>query len=191
MKLYSKLEPAPMGACVVGAAPSMSLRIRIPCQCSVVSASRPFWTLTFTRSPDFRRSSGATAAPPYVHVSTRRPPRSTVENPAARGKRSGGPVPGSRRFCGGNFRVGGHDVVEIGRRRRRCCSGTASGNRPHCAEPECSGAECSQTQEAAPAHHHTGSGTTHRSTSGVINPLTSPTLPETSTELTCSPVLAL
>ena len=84
MKLYSKLEPAPMGACVVGAAPSMSLRTRIPCQCSVVSASRPFWTLTFTRSPDFRRSSGATAAPPYVHVFTRRPPRSTVENPAAR-----------------------------------------------------------------------------------------------------------
>ena len=134
------------------------------------------------------RSHRSASVRPRVHEASAKIYR---RESGGKGKRSGGPVPGSRRFCGGNFGVGGQDVVEIGRGRRRCCSGTASGNRPHCAEPECSGAECSQTQEAAPAHHHTGSGTTHRSTSGVINPLTSPTLPETSTELTCSPVLAL
>ena len=61
-----------------GAAPSMSLRTAMPCQCTDVGCSRRLARVTASSSPTLARISGPGTPVPWTRVRANVPPRSTV-----------------------------------------------------------------------------------------------------------------
>src|SRR5690242_8805749 len=82
-----------MGCWVRPGTPSMSQRMRTPCECSVVDTGRWLARLRSRMSPDLIRTSLPGSESPYAHDLTVRPPRSRVVSAAVSLNERTGPDP--------------------------------------------------------------------------------------------------